>query len=94
MKSVFAVAMFTFLTALAAAHMPEYYCHHKKTDHYEFADPGDKSVCEEKGGKFGVFSRKDRQYFCRLSDTGFYYGKKHSRAEAEKLCKELGGTLK
>ena len=88
------VALSVLVVPIMGGDLPEYYCHDQKKDRYEFADPGDKSECKEKDGKFGTFSRQARKYFCRFSDSGVYYGKSHSRKQAEKLCKELGGTLK
>ncbi|HNE21460.1 MAG TPA: hypothetical protein PLF85_17205, partial [Turneriella sp.] len=76
-----------------ATEPPEYYCHEKKEDRYIFADADQKDECRDMGGRFGTFSRKERKYFCRLSDSGFYLGKSYSRKKAEEKCAEASGTL-
>jgi len=80
-------------STIGAEELPEYYCYDKKQDRYVFADPGDKRDCEAMGGKFGTFSRKERKYFCRLSDSGFYLGKSYKRKAAEEACKDASGQL-
>lgn len=94
LKLILATVLSALLaSAVAAEEPPEYYCHDKKQDRYLFADPGDKKDCEAMGGKFGTFSRKERKYFCRLSDSGFYLGKSYKRKAAEEICTDASGKL-
>ncbi len=87
------VANIVFSGSLFADESPDYYCHMPKDDQYFFAYPGDRAECEKQGGRFGEFSRKERKYFCRLSDSGFYLGKKYSRKQAEEKCNEASGQI-
>ncbi len=81
------------LAAPTAGDPPEYYCHELKEDRFIFAEPNQEEECKEMGGRFGTFSRKQRKYFCRLTDSGFYLGKSYTRPRAQERCTELGGQL-
>ncbi|MFZ5629450.1 MAG: hypothetical protein ACOY5B_10010 [Spirochaetota bacterium] len=91
--SFFILPAFTLSAEGNTGENHEYYCHDAKQDRYILADPGQKEECTEMGGRFGTFSRKERKYFCRLSDSGFYLGKSYSRKKAEEKCAEASGTL-
>ena len=82
--TLLALPMLALHSVSDTAEPPECYCHDVKQDCYIFAEAGQKNECKDMGGRFGIFSRKERKYFCRFSDSGFYLGKFYSRKKAEK----------
>lgn len=91
--SLLALSILALHSAYDTAELPEYYCHDVKQDRSIFAEAEQKIGCKDTAGRFENFSRKERQYFCRLSDSGFSLGKFYSHKKAEEKCAETSGTL-